>query len=114
MRPWTVRWRSAPRRAVWWRSAVHVRAGASGRAATRAVRRGAARRQGVTRSRRDHESGCPRRAAAMTSRDAGLAIGVLGPGGVGGLIAGALDRSGAPVTVVARKSTAAIIGERGL
>jgi 2-dehydropantoate 2-reductase len=50
----------------------------------------------------------------MSDEGAGMTIGVLGPGGVGGLIAGALDRAGAPVTVVARKSTAAIVGERGL
>jgi 2-dehydropantoate 2-reductase len=39
---------------------------------------------------------------------------VLGPGGVGGFVAGALARAGAPVTVVAREPTAAAIGERGL
>jgi 2-dehydropantoate 2-reductase len=41
-------------------------------------------------------------------------IAVLGPGGVGGLIAGALDRAGLPVTIVARESTAAVIEEVGL
>ncbi|MCW3026543.1 MAG: 2-dehydropantoate 2-reductase [Solirubrobacterales bacterium] len=39
---------------------------------------------------------------------------VLGPGGVGGLLAGALDRAGSEVTVVARGSTASAISERGL
>jgi 2-dehydropantoate 2-reductase len=41
-------------------------------------------------------------------------IAVLGPGGVGGLIAGALARHGADVEVIARASTAARIDERGL
>jgi 2-dehydropantoate 2-reductase len=41
-------------------------------------------------------------------------IAVLGPGGVGGLVAGALDRAGTPVTVVARKETAAAIARDGL
>lgn len=43
-----------------------------------------------------------------------MTIAVLGPGGVGGLVAGALERAGALVVVVARESTAALIGERGL
>lgn len=41
-------------------------------------------------------------------------IAVLGPGGVGGLVAGALDRAGASVTVVARESTVAAIRADGL
>jgi len=41
-------------------------------------------------------------------------IAVLGPGGVGGLVAGALDRAGTSVIVVARESTAEAIAERGL
>jgi 2-dehydropantoate 2-reductase len=41
-------------------------------------------------------------------------IAVLGPGGVGGLVAGALDRAGTDVVVVARDSTAQVIAERGL
>jgi 2-dehydropantoate 2-reductase len=41
-------------------------------------------------------------------------VAVLGPGGVGGLVAGALDRAGTPVTVVARESTVRVIAERGL
>jgi 2-dehydropantoate 2-reductase len=41
-------------------------------------------------------------------------IAVLGPGGVGGLLAAALDRSGEQVTVVARESTAAMISQHGL
>ncbi|HEY4426583.1 MAG TPA: 2-dehydropantoate 2-reductase [Solirubrobacteraceae bacterium] len=43
-----------------------------------------------------------------------MRIAVLGPGGVGGLLAGALQRSGADVVVVARDTTAARISERGL
>jgi 2-dehydropantoate 2-reductase len=39
---------------------------------------------------------------------------VLGPGGVGGLVAGALDRAGAPVAVLARESTAETIADHGL
>jgi 2-dehydropantoate 2-reductase len=39
---------------------------------------------------------------------------ILGPGGVGGLVAGALARSGAPVTVIAPEATAAAIGRDGL
>lgn len=41
-------------------------------------------------------------------------IAVLGPGGVGGLIAGALARAGEDVTVVARDPTAAAIADSGL
>ena len=43
-----------------------------------------------------------------------MRVAVLGPGGVGGLIAAALDRAGTDVVVVARESTAALIAERGL
>jgi 2-dehydropantoate 2-reductase len=43
-----------------------------------------------------------------------MKIAVLGPGGVGGLVAGALDRAGTSVVVVARESTAELIAERGL
>ncbi len=43
-----------------------------------------------------------------------MAIAVLGPGGVGGLVAGALDHARQPVTVVARESTARAIEEQGL
>lgn len=43
-----------------------------------------------------------------------MPITVLGPGGVGGFVAAALARSGAPVTVVAREETAAAIAERGI
>ncbi len=43
-----------------------------------------------------------------------MKVAVLGPGGVGGLVAGALDRAGTPVTVVARAATAETIAERGL
>jgi 2-dehydropantoate 2-reductase len=43
-----------------------------------------------------------------------MSIAILGPGGVGGLLAGALDRAGANVIVVARESTAAAISEHGL
>jgi 2-dehydropantoate 2-reductase len=41
-------------------------------------------------------------------------IAVLGPGGVGGLLAGALHRAGEQVTVVARATTAETIAEQGL
>jgi 2-dehydropantoate 2-reductase len=40
-------------------------------------------------------------------------IAVLGPGGVGGLLAAALARAGIEVTVIARDSTAAALSERG-
>jgi 2-dehydropantoate 2-reductase len=43
-----------------------------------------------------------------------MKIAILGPGGVGGLLAGVLDRAGTQVVVVARESTAAVIAERGL
>ncbi len=43
-----------------------------------------------------------------------MRIAVLGPGGVGGLLGGALDRAGSEVVVVARDSTAARIAEHGL
>jgi len=43
-----------------------------------------------------------------------MRIAVLGPGGVGGLLAGALEQAGEQVVVVARESTAARISERGL
>ncbi len=39
---------------------------------------------------------------------------VLGPGGVGGLLAGALQRAGGDVVLIARESTAAHIAEHGL
>jgi 2-dehydropantoate 2-reductase len=60
-----------------------------------------------------------RTAPAGTSRSVGpeshtVTIAVLGPGGVGGLVAGALDRAGTPTVVVAREATAALIAERGL
>jgi 2-dehydropantoate 2-reductase len=41
-------------------------------------------------------------------------IAILGPGGVGGLLAGALDRSGVAVTVVAREATAESIARNGI
>ena len=41
-------------------------------------------------------------------------VAVLGPGGVGGFLAGALARAGTPVTVVAREETAAVIARDGL
>jgi 2-dehydropantoate 2-reductase len=43
-----------------------------------------------------------------------MTIAVLGPGGVGGLVAGALEHAGTPAVVVARESTAELIAERGL
>lgn len=41
-------------------------------------------------------------------------VAVLGPGGVGGLLAGVLDRAGTDVVVVAREPTAAAIAASGL
>lgn len=41
-------------------------------------------------------------------------LAVLGPGGVGGLLAGALDRAGTPVTVIARDPAVDVLAERGL
>lgn len=41
-------------------------------------------------------------------------VAVLGPGGVGGFVAGALAQAGEPVTVVAREETVAVIADRGL
>jgi 2-dehydropantoate 2-reductase len=41
-------------------------------------------------------------------------IAVLGPGGVGGFVAAALARAGAPVTVVAREETAELIARDGV
>jgi 2-dehydropantoate 2-reductase len=43
-----------------------------------------------------------------------MKIAVLGPGGVGGLIAGLLERAGTPALVVARKQTAEAISAHGL
>jgi 2-dehydropantoate 2-reductase len=43
-----------------------------------------------------------------------MRIAVLGPGGVGGLLAGVLDRAGHEVTVIARESTAELIADRGI
>ena len=43
-----------------------------------------------------------------------MRIAVLGPGGVGGLLAGALERAGSEVIVIAQTSTAAVISEHGL
>jgi 2-dehydropantoate 2-reductase len=41
-------------------------------------------------------------------------VAILGPGGVGGFLAGALSRAGTPVTVVAREETAALIARDGI
>jgi 2-dehydropantoate 2-reductase len=43
-----------------------------------------------------------------------MTVAVLGPGGVGGLLAGVLDRAGTDVVVVARESTTAVIAQQGL
>lgn len=43
-----------------------------------------------------------------------MRIAVLGPGGVGGLLAGALDAAGSRVVVVATERTAASIAEKGI
>jgi 2-dehydropantoate 2-reductase len=45
---------------------------------------------------------------------AGLAVAVLGPGGVGGLLAGLLARAGATVTCLAGPDTAAVLTQQGL
>jgi 2-dehydropantoate 2-reductase len=41
-------------------------------------------------------------------------VAIFGPGGVGGLLAGALARAGAPVTVLAREETTALIAREGI
>src|SRR3954451_850704 len=43
-----------------------------------------------------------------------LEVAILGPGGVGGFLAGVLARAATPVTVVAREETATLLAERGL
>jgi len=43
-----------------------------------------------------------------------ISVAILGPGGVGGFLAGALERVGTPVTLVARPDTAARIEAHGL
>jgi 2-dehydropantoate 2-reductase len=43
-----------------------------------------------------------------------MTIAVLGPGGVGGLVAGALERAGTPTIVLAREETAKLIADHGL
>jgi 2-dehydropantoate 2-reductase len=43
-----------------------------------------------------------------------MKVAVLGPGGVGGLIAGALDRAGNETLVIARESTAEVIAREGV
>jgi 2-dehydropantoate 2-reductase len=43
-----------------------------------------------------------------------MRVAVLGPGGVGGLLAGALERAGSEVVVVAREPTASVIAREGL
>jgi 2-dehydropantoate 2-reductase len=43
-----------------------------------------------------------------------MRVAVLGPGGVGGLVAAALVRAGVPTTVVARETTVEAIAEHGL
>jgi len=43
-----------------------------------------------------------------------MRVAILGPGGVGGLLAGALERAGTEVVLVARESTAQTISEHGL
>jgi 2-dehydropantoate 2-reductase len=50
----------------------------------------------------------------MTDRSPAISIAILGPGGVGGLLAGLLERAGTAVVVVAREQTAQTISERGL
>jgi 2-dehydropantoate 2-reductase len=53
-------------------------------------------------------------ASSRAQRSAGFVITVLGPGAVGGLVAALLQRAGSGATVVARPSTARVIGEQGL
>src|SRR5438128_1304727 len=77
------------------------------RAASRSLRAGARWREGGGGSRGDHE---PRRAR----RSLAMRIAVLGPGGVGGLLAAVLERDGQEVAVVATDGTAAAIAARGL
>ena len=43
-----------------------------------------------------------------------MRIAVLGPGGVGGFLAGALERAGTPATLLAREETAAVLERDGL
>jgi 2-dehydropantoate 2-reductase len=43
-----------------------------------------------------------------------MKLAILGPGGVGGLLAGVLDRAGNEVIVVAREDTAELIAQRGV
>lgn len=43
-----------------------------------------------------------------------MRIAILGPGGVGGFLAGALERAGTPVTLVAREETADLLRQEGL
>ena len=43
-----------------------------------------------------------------------MRIAVLGPGGVGGFLAGALERAGTPAWLLAREETAAVLGRDGL
>ncbi|HEY2283882.1 MAG TPA: 2-dehydropantoate 2-reductase [Solirubrobacteraceae bacterium] len=51
---------------------------------------------------------------ASETEGAPKTIAVLGPGGVGGLVAGVLDRAGADAVLIAREETAATIAARGL
>lgn len=57
---------------------------------------------------RDHQQVIPPEHLAV------LRVAVLGPGGVGGLLAGLLARAGAAVTCLAGADTAAALSERGL
>src|SRR5205823_6066667 len=77
------------------------------RAASRPVRAGVGRREGRGGSGGDHEPGRARGSPAMK-------VAVLGPGGVGGLLAGVLERDGQEVVVVATDTTAATIAACGL
>jgi 2-dehydropantoate 2-reductase len=43
-----------------------------------------------------------------------MRVAILGPGGVGGLLAGVLDRAGTEAVIVARDSTAAVIAAHGV
>src|SRR5207244_4351951 len=58
-------------------------------------------------------TGTPRRRSLYAPAVA-ISTAILGPGGVGGLLAGALERAGAHPTLLARATTAAELREHGL
>ncbi|MFD2091463.1 ketopantoate reductase family protein [Blastococcus deserti] len=56
----------------------------------------------------------PERSSTSMPDTAGLRVAVLGPGGVGGLLAGLLARGGADVTCLAGRETASLLDEQGV